>query len=125
MRNHLLVAVISFIFISSMSDATALTVTGQQKHIEMRGRFQSGSIRSGQQPVQVFQGEQNLEIYFQSNVGKVKIYLERNGETLHQHDVDSATEKTIFIDLSYFEEEEYTLIIINDKGECLTGKFVR
>ncbi|MDR1563012.1 MAG: DUF3244 domain-containing protein [Dysgonamonadaceae bacterium] len=107
-----------------MSDATTLAVTGWKKHLEMRGYY-SKAARSAQEPVQVFLNDQGLEIYFLSNVGKVAVFLEGDGEKLYQRDVDSVIEKTVFINLSEFEEGQYTLKIINDKGECLTGEFIR
>jgi len=108
-----------------MSDATNFTASGWKKHLEMRGKFYGQAARSIPEPVQVFLSDQELEIYFLLNVGKVVINLEKDGESLYWHEVDTTTERQIVTDLSTFESGVYFLKIINDEGDCLIGKFIR
>ena len=114
----------SFLFTSTL-DAITLA-SGTKEHLELRGHLSSiQGAKSASDPVQAFLEEQTLEIYFRANVGTVVVFVEGNNEMLYQRNVDTAANRQVLINLSSFESGEYTLKIANDKGESLTGEFIK
>jgi len=109
---------------SPVTEAAGFSSAGKER-VQLRGRWPETSIRSVSDPVQAFLDEQTLEIYFLANVGTVVVSVEGNNEMLYQRNVDTAADRQVLINLSSFESGEYTLKIANDKGESLTGEFIK
>jgi len=119
----MLLLTVSSIFFGTAIKAAGFSSAGKER-VQLRGRWQEASIRSVSDPVQAFLDEQTLEIYFLANVGTVVVSVEGNNKTLYQQDIDTTNDKQVFIDLSAFENGEYTLKIANDKGESLIGELM-
>jgi len=114
----------SSIYFTPVIEAAGFTPAARER-VQLQGRWPETSIKSASDPVQAFLDEETLEIYFRATVGAVVVSVEGNNETLYQQDIDTSEEKQVFIDLSAFESGSYILKIVNDKGESLTGEFIR
>ena len=120
----MLLLTVSSIFFGPAIKANDFSST-DRKRVRLQGDLLVISIRSVSDPVQAFLDGQTLEIYFLANVGTVVVSVEGNNKTLYQQDIDTTNDKQVFIDLSAFENGEYTLKIANDKGESLIGEFLK
>ncbi len=121
----MLLFTISFVCFSPVIEAGNFSSAGK-KRVRLRGDWKSISINSvSPNPVQVFQSEQALEIYFRGPARAVVISVEGNSKTLYQQNIDTGRDKQVFIDLSAFESGNYTLKLINDKAGSLTGEFIK
>ncbi len=120
----MLLFTVSSVCFSPATEAAGFSPAARER-VQLQGRWPETSIKSASDLVQAFLDEQTLEIYFRVNVGTVVVSVERNNETLYHQDVDTADNMQVFIDLSAFESGSYILKIVNDKGECLTGEFIR
>jgi len=76
------------------------------------------------QPIEVFQNEDELELYFLSSLALITITVtdEKNG-TVYQKTVNATAGSSLTVDMKGWASGEYTLLITDGQGGYLEGVF--
>ena len=92
--------------------------------IDLSGNLPEAIIRSSVKPIQAFVTDQIIEIDFNTSIGTIAISIyDQKGSAVYQQSVNTYAGQQIFIDISSFDEGEYTIEFVNSKKEFLIGAF--
>ena len=96
------------------------------KKLHLYGKLATGTVRSesNNQPLLVIQNSHNIEVYFQSSLGSLNIYVvNRYGYPVFQRSVNAVSGSTFSISTKGWGWGYYTIHIEDSHNGCLHGDF--
>ena len=95
-----------------------------EKEIRLNGNIPAGTVRSLVQPVQVFITDTFLKVNFNASLGTISLFVyDETGSVVYRQSVNTYAGQQIRIDITAFEEGEYTIELVNSQNEYLCGSF--
>ena len=101
-----------------------MKMRGPVERIHLLGELKKPDKGTGSQPVEVYQNENDLELYFLSSLNSLTIkVVNEQDQTVYQKTVNVAAGSSLIIDLQGWASGAYTLSITDGQGGSLEGIF--
>jgi len=108
----------------TMTSSSSIQYLQSKKKIELKGFLLANQPRSVFSPIEAFINISELDIDFLSDVGSIDVVVyDEAVNVVYQKTVDTNTEKHLSIDISAWEEGNYTIRFINSEDRFMYGEF--
>lgn len=104
------------------SDNNELCTVESSPKVYLKGRLSNPTTRSIFQPIEVYQEENTLNIYYLCELGKIEITLcNDQGSVVYNEMLSASIRINSLINLEDFDKGDYVIKFKNDLGEELYG----
>jgi len=127
MKKYFSFGIICVLLVSSVFANLAnfqMKMRGPVERLHLEGELKKPGKGTDSQPVEVYQSENDLELYFLSSLSSLTItVVNEQNQTVYQKTVNVAAGSSLIIDLQGWASGAYTLSITDGQGGSLEGIF--
>jgi hypothetical protein len=123
----------AFLFFSSLCffalpvgvNATLSNMTTEDSDaIDMGGDLKSNLLRSLISPIEAYLESDVIDVDFNSSLGIIDLTIyDEVGNVVYQQSVNTYAGQQLSIDISSFNQGQYTIEFVNSQGQYLSGDF--
>jgi hypothetical protein len=96
-----------------------------EEEIELHGSLLTGKLRSSFIPFQVIKSDFLITVHYLSDLNDILIVIsDESGRSVYRHFVDTVTGEQLSIDITTWEEGNYTIYFADIYGNSVFGYFV-
>jgi len=123
MKKHFFISIVCFLLVSGIF-AYQEVLQGPYTQLLLKGQLKGPEKGAPSQPIEAFQNEDDLELYFLSSLNSLTIkVVNEQDQTVYQKTVNAVAGSSLIIDLQGWASGAYTLAITDGLGGYLEGIF--
>ena len=123
MKKYIFISIVCFLLVSLIF-AHQEVLQGPYTQLLLKGQLKGSEKGAPSQPIESFQNEDDLELYFLSSLNSLTIkVVNEQDQVVYQKTVNAVAGSSLIIELQGWASGAYTLVITDGLGGYLEGIF--